>query len=122
MDPFRVLVIHELRYYREVISSAVRKLRPNIEVTTADPKLLDQDLICFDSDLVVCSRATPAIQIRYSAWIELYPNGEPRAVACINGHRSTVNEIDLDGLLSIIDEAEKEKHKNFGQLRARPDS
>lgn len=107
MEPFHVLVVNELRYYREVITNVVLVLRPDIEVRTAEPELLDHELIHLDPDLVVCSRATPTIRTRCPAWVELYPDGEPLAVVCIGGQSSTVHDIELDGLLSIIDRAEQ---------------
>lgn len=106
MDRFRVLIANELRYYREVISDAVLMLRPDIEVITAEPGLLDHELVRLEPDLVVCSRVTPAIRTRCCSWVELYPDGETLAIVCINGLGSTVNDIELDGLLSIIDQAE----------------
>jgi hypothetical protein len=109
MDGFRVSVINELRSYREVISSAVRMFRPNIEVITREPELSDEELIRLKADLVICSIATPAIRAHCSAWVELYPGSEPVAVACIDGHRSTINEPELDDFLTIIDQVENGK-------------
>ena len=105
MEPFRVLVANELRYYREVIAEAVLMLRPDIEVRTIEPELLHQELIELNPDLVVCSSATPTIRIRCPAWVELYPDGEPLALVCIDGQSSLVHGIELDSLLSIIDRA-----------------
>ena len=105
MEPFHVLVANELRYYREVIANVVLMLRPDIEVRTVEPKLLDHELGHLNPDLVVCSRATPAIRTRCSAWVELYPDGEPLALVCIDGQSSLVHGIELDSLLSIIDRA-----------------
>jgi hypothetical protein len=107
MKPFDVLVVNELRYYREVIANVVPMLRPHIEVRTAEPELLDHELSHLNPDLVVCSRATPTIRTRCSAWVELYPDGQPLGVVCIRGQSSTVHDIELDGLLSIIDRAEQ---------------
>jgi hypothetical protein len=105
MEPCHVLVANELRYYREVIANAILMLRPDFEVSTAEPELLDHELIHLNPDVVVCSRATPTIRSRWPAWVELYPDGEPLAVVCIDGQSSTVHDIELDDLLSIIDRA-----------------
>jgi len=102
MEPFHVLVVNELRYYREVLAKVVLMLRPDIAVRTAEPELLDHELSHLNPDLVVCSRATPTIRARCSAWVELYPDGEPLGVVCIGGQSSTVHDIELDGLLSRI--------------------
>jgi hypothetical protein len=109
MDGFRVLVINEPRYYREVISSAVRRFRPNIEVITREPELCDEGLISLKPDLVICSSAIPPIRAHCFAWVELYPRGEPVAVACIDGHPSIMNEPELDDFLTIIDQVANEK-------------
>ncbi len=101
------MLANELRYYREVVAKAVLLLRPDIEVRTAEPALLDHELIHFNPDLVVCSHATPTIRTRCFAWVELYPDGQPAAVVCIDGQISTVHDIELDGLLSIIDRVEQ---------------
>ncbi len=116
MDGFRVLVINEPRYYREVISSAVRMFRPNIEVITREPELSDEELIRLKPHLVICSSATPAIRAHCFAWVELYPRGEPVAVACIDGLRSTMNEPELADFLTIIDQVENRKAVRVGGL------
>jgi hypothetical protein len=104
------LVMCELRYYREVISSALRRFRPNIEVMTGEPELCDDEgLIRLKPDLVICSSAIPPIRAHCPAWVELYPRGEPVAVACIDGHHSTMNEPELDDFLTIIDQVANEK-------------
>jgi len=105
MEPFRILVANELRYYREVLANAILLLCPDIEVRTVAPELIDHELIHLNLNLVVCSSATPTIRTRCSAWVELYPGGDPLAVVCIDGQSSTVHDIELDGLLSIIDRA-----------------
>jgi hypothetical protein len=105
MDKFRVLVANELRYYREVVANAVLMFRPEVEVKIVEPSDLDSSILQLAPDLVVCSRITPTIRTRCSAWVELYPDEEPLAIVCINGQGSTVNDIELDGLLSIIDQA-----------------
>ncbi len=118
MDGFRVLVINEPRYYREVISSAVRMFRPNIEVITSEPEQLsDEGLIRLKPDLVICTSAMPPIRAHCFAWVELYPHGEPVAVACIDGHHpSTINEPELDDFVTIIDQVANEKAVGVGGL------
>ncbi len=103
------MAINEPRYYREVISSALRRFRPNIEVITREPELCDEGLISLKPDLVICSSAIPPIRAHCFAWVELYPRGEPVAVACIDGHHSTMNEPELDDFLTIIDQVANEK-------------
>ena len=105
------MVANELCYYREVIAKTILMLRTDIEVIVMEPEILDHELIRLNPDLVVCSRVTLAIRTQCSAWVELYPDGEPLAIVYTNGQSSTVNDIDLDGLLSIIDRAEKTRRE-----------
>ena len=107
MDKFRVVVLNEPRYYREVIASALSGFRPDIEVMTAGPELLGHELVRLDPDMVVCSNATSEIRGDGYAWVEIYRDEEPHAIAYIDGHSSVVTDIELDDLLSIIDRAEK---------------
>jgi hypothetical protein len=102
-DSLRILIAHELLYYSEVIANAIRMLRPNLVMITREPEVLDHEISVFGPDLVVCSLATPTIRDRCFAWVELYPGHEALAVVCINGQVSTVNDFELDDLLSIID-------------------
>ena len=110
------MVMCELRYYREVISSAVRRFRPNIEVITGEPAELcdDEGLIRLRPDLVICTSVTPPIRDHCPAWVELYPRGEPVGVACIDGHPSTMNEPELDDFVTIIDRVANEKAVRAG--------
>jgi hypothetical protein len=111
------LVMCELRYYREVISSAVRMFRPNIEVISREPQeLSDEGLIRLKPDLVICTSATPPIRAHCPAWVEMYPRGEPVAVACIDGHPSTINEPELEDFVAIIDQVANEKAVGVGGL------
>jgi hypothetical protein len=105
MDQRHVLVANEPRYYREVIANAILMLRPDFEVSTAEPELLEHEFIHLNPDVVVCSRAIPTIRSRCPTWVELYPDGEPLAVVCIDWQSSTVHDIEFDDLLSILDRA-----------------
>jgi hypothetical protein len=42
-----------------------------------------------------------------TSWVELYPNFEAHSVVSVLGERSTVEEIQLSDLLSIVDRAER---------------
>ena len=109
------MVMCELRYYREVISRAVGRFRPNIEVMTREPAELcdDEGLISLKPDLVICTSAIPPIRAHCPAWVELYPRGEPVAVACIDGHPSIMNEPELDDFVPIIDQVANEKASSY---------
>jgi hypothetical protein len=105
VDGTRVLVANEPRSYREVIADAVRGLRPLVEVIVVEPEDLDREVVTLGPDLVLCSGATAAVQTGAPAWIELYPGGETLARVHLNGRNSTVADIQLAGILSIVDQA-----------------
>jgi hypothetical protein len=90
--------------YREVISVALRELRPGIEVFTAEPEDLDGEFVRLLPQLVVCSRLTKRVELHAPVWVELYPDGAPYAVVgSLDGSRRTLPEMDFDTLISILD-------------------
>ena len=100
------MVACELQSYRQALAVALRELRPSVEVFEVDEEDLDHEVERLGPDLVVCSRRTGRIEDRAPSWVELYPNHEPHSVVSVLGERSTVEEIQLCDLLSIIDRAE----------------
>lgn len=64
---------------------------------------LDRELSRGIPQLVICSRATPAVRGTVPAWVELYTDDGPVSSVAIGGERSTVQEMDLSDLLLIVD-------------------
>jgi hypothetical protein len=90
--------------YREVISAALRELRPGIEVFTADPENLEGEFLRLMPQLVVCSRLTKRVEREAPVWIELYPEGVSHAVVGNpDGSRTLLPGMDFDTLLAILD-------------------
>jgi|SRR5829696_6009402 hypothetical protein len=114
MNGARVLVACEVRSYREAIAAAFRLLRPNVEVFEAEDEDLDWEVGRLGPDLVVCSRLTAWVENRAPNWVELYPEYGQRSVVSVRGERSTIEEIQLSDLLSVIDETVK---KGFNRAR-----
>ena len=102
-----VLVANEPLSYRETLSATLRALRPEAEVLAVEPRLLGPELEGRRPDLVFCSDHTLPAGKQIPVWVDLYPNGEDLAVIIVQGQRSTVRGIGLDGLLSILDQAMK---------------
>jgi hypothetical protein len=91
--------------YREVISAALRELRPDIEVFTAEPEDLESEFSRLLPHLVVCSRLTKLIEHDAPVWIELYPDGASHAVVgSLDGSRTILLGMDFDTLLSVLDD------------------
>ena len=103
----RLLIANEPLVYRQVICAAVNKLRPHLEVYTAEPPDLDKEFQRLSPRLVVCSRRTQLIEREAFAWVELYPQHTYGAVVSLAGKKTTFEEMHFDTLLSIVDEAER---------------
>src|SRR5918998_756414 len=107
MNGTRVLVALELQSYRQALAGAFRELRPDVEVFEVEKKDLDREVERLGPDLVVCSRLTARVENHTPSWVELYPNHGACSVVSVLGERSTVEEIQLSDLLSIIDRTER---------------
>jgi hypothetical protein len=100
----RALIANEPTIYREVISAALKELRPGIEIFTAGPEDLEGEFLRLRPQLVVCSQLTERVELDAPMWVELYPDGASYAVVrSPDGSRTTLTGIDFDTLLSILD-------------------
>ena len=97
----RVLFTNEPRSYRGAIATAVRMLRPEIQVLEGEPESLHFDIQRFGPHLVVSSVPMPAAA--QLAWIELYPGHTSTAIVRFDGHHSKIEDADLADLLSVLD-------------------
>jgi len=102
-EAVRLLMANEPRAYREGIAAAIRELRPGVEVTTVEPDDLEGSILRLTPDIVVCNRATSPVREGVSVWVELYPDYAPWSVVSVRGVRSTLAEIQLPDILSIVD-------------------
>lgn len=105
----RTLIANEPRVYREVISEALTRLRPLVEVFCVETEDLDREVARFGPHLVICSRLTESVRERCPLWVVLYPEGEDRAEIGGDGSLGIAARL-LAGagvaeLLSVVDEA-----------------
>ncbi len=107
MSATRVLVASDLQSYRQALAAAFRELRPGVEVFEVEEYDLEREVERLGPDLVVCSRLTSRIEDHAPSWVELYPNHGARSVVSVLGERSTVEEIQLSDLLSVVDRTER---------------
>jgi hypothetical protein len=114
----RVLVAFgdEDRAYREVIAAGIRILRPRADVATATPAEVEGEIGRFDPQVVVCGRAGIADPGDVPAWVELPVELELPAKVRVGVRRRTPVDLDLKGLLAVVDEAEELVGK--GEARA----
>ncbi len=100
----RLLLANEPQSYRQVIAGAVRMLRPDIDVAfSVLPEDIDSEVLRLLPDMIVCSRLTPVVESSSSAWVLLYPNGVRMVVISVGGERETTDDLDLEGLLAVVD-------------------
>jgi hypothetical protein len=109
------LVACELQSYRQSYATIFRDLRPDVEVFEAEAEDLDREVERLGPDLVVCSRLTARVENHAPSWVELYPNFEAHAVVSVLGERSTVADIQLSDLFSIIDRAGRSPRSPLGE-------
>lgn len=64
---------------------------------------LDLELRRNVPQLVICSRATPAVRGAAPAWVKLYTDHGPLSSVAVGEERSTVPEIELADILLIVD-------------------
>ena len=94
---------NEPRAYRESIAEVIRELRPGVEVTTVEPERLEDSIPRLTPDMVVCNQATGVVREGVPVWVELYPDYASWSVVSVRGSRSTLDEIELPDILSIVD-------------------
>ncbi len=102
----RIVLAVEPRSYREAIGSAIRGLRPHVEVEVVEPGMLASEVVRLDPELVVCGQPNTVAPNGRLAWFEYRPYDD-WAEFCLDGRRSKLADVQLDDLLSIVDEAEE---------------
>ena len=107
VKPLRVLFANEPRSFREVFAEVFRVLRPGIDVREALPENLDAEVKRLAPDLVFCSGITPFVERSVPAWVDLYPPHEPVAMIYTAGELSTVTDVDLNTMLSVVDRTQE---------------
>ncbi len=103
----RVLMSIEPRSYREVIGEAIRGLRPHLEVAIVEPDALEPEMARLDPELVIFSRPSIAATNGSPARIEFRPYDQPEARIYVGGRHFELEKVELEDLLSIVDEAER---------------
>ncbi len=104
----RVVVACEPRYYREAIGEALRGLRPAVEVVILDPDELADGVSHLDPDLVISVHPASLDPGGRSAWVEYVPyEKKPAATISIGGRRQELDDLMLEDLLWVVDQAEE---------------
>ncbi len=106
----RALIAIEPRAYRQVIGEALQSLRPHLKVIVIEPEELLEEVARLDPELVISGYPESTVPNGRSAWVEYRPYAEPAARISMNGRYRELSEVELDDLLSVIDETEKLFH------------
>lgn len=104
----RILIAIEPRSYGQVIGNAIQKLRPHLEVVVAEPEDLVSEAERLHPELLFSHLQDPEMPIgKVKAWVELSVEPDRPSTACVDGSVKELSNLDLNGVLKIVDEAEK---------------
>jgi len=103
----QVIIAIEPRSYRQIIGEAIRTLRPHIEVVVLEPDTLRAGVTRLDPELVLANQPDTFAPDGRSAWVEFRPYEDPPARICLAGRRWELEAVELDDLLSLIDQTEE---------------
>lgn len=108
----RVLVVFECGYrsYREAIAGVVRELRPQAEVSVAEPASLRAEVTRVSPHLVISSQPNTLDSARTTAWVQVPHEPGLAGEICLGGQRREAYDVDLWDLLAIFDEVENLIH------------
>lgn len=101
-----VVLANEPRAYRETIAVALGMLSPQATVYVVEPDNLDDFVIEHKPQVVLCSELTDAVKTHVPTWAVLYPDGTENAVVQIEGRPVTMPNIELNGIVRLIDETD----------------
>ena len=105
---FIILIAIEPRSYGQVIGNAIEKLRPRLKVVVVEPEYLVSEAERLHPELLFSHLRGPEISAgEVGAWVELSVEPDRPSTACIDGQVKELTSLDLDDLLSIVDEAAK---------------
>ncbi len=103
----RVLIAIEPRAYSQTIGYTVMALRPRYAVEVLDPDLLGAEVECRPPDLVLSSLPRPvASDEGPTTWVRFRPYAQPSEQLSVNDRHLSLESVEFDDLLSILDEAE----------------
>jgi hypothetical protein len=105
MSGLQILIAVEHRSHREALAEMLRAMRPEVEIHETDPTYLDRFVIEHEPQLVISSRASEFVETRVFGWAVLYPDGQNYAVLGQAGQRSNYDNIRVEHLLALIDDA-----------------
>lgn len=113
----RVLVAIEPRSYGQVIGKALQKLRPHLFVVVVEPENLLSEAERLCPELLFSHLSGPEMPVDgVGAWVELSVEPGRPSRACVNGRVKEFEDTDLDDLLALVDESERQSREPAGSL------
>ena len=103
----QVIVAIEPRSYRQAIGRTIQALRPHVEVIILEPGTLRAGVTRLNPELVFADCPDAFFPTARSAWVEFRPYEQPPARICLGGLRRELEEVELENLLSLVDETEE---------------
>jgi hypothetical protein len=103
----RILVAVDPRMYREVLALSLHQYRPNAEVLLCPPEVLDRETGRFEPHLVVLDDTAPDGLSGVLYRVEILLGASMDAKIIVDGRAREVNDICIEDLLAVVDEAEK---------------
>lgn len=82
-------------------------MRPHVEVVVLEPATLRAGVTRLDPELVFANKPDTFVPAGRSAWVEFRPYEKPPARVCLAGRRWEMENVELEDLLSIVDETEQ---------------
>ena len=107
MAGIRILVANEPRSYRDVLALALRGLRPCAEVIVGGAADLGTEVALHRPHLVLRSSAESPEGLSSVGWVVLNPGGSASAVVTIGGRRTTIADVNLADLISLVDQTKR---------------
>ena len=103
----RVLVALNPQMYRQTIKFFLAERRPHLDVKSADPADLEQELSGFRPDLLICHEPIPAMRKRVLSQVEILYSDGLDALVRVQDRESRINNMGVQELLCAVDETAK---------------
>ena len=97
----------DYRAYRDVLAAGIRILRPRAEVETADLEELEEEVVRFEPQVLICNQPEPVYSGGWAVWIEIPVDPTRRTKVSVGGSYSERPNLTLEELLGMIDEIEQ---------------
>ena len=102
------MIAIEPRSYGQVIGNAIHKLRPHLDVVVVKPENLVSEAEALHPELLFSHlRGAEMPTGKVGAWVELSVEPDRPSTACVGGQLKELSNLNLDGLLALVDEAER---------------